>query len=75
MTSLSSYTAFDVDAVMEIIFVLFSVTTLPWTHVVSFFCVVFLVHKCISTFIPVPFCSVVCSSRREPNDEDKQQGI
>lgn len=41
MTFLSSHTAFDIGAVMEIIFVLFSVTTLPWTHVVSFFCVVF----------------------------------
>jgi len=40
-TSLSSHTAFDVGAVTDIGFVLFSATTLPLTHV-SFFCVFFL---------------------------------
>lgn len=40
VTPLSSHTAFDVGAVREIIFVLFSATTLPLTHV-SFFLGVF----------------------------------
>lgn len=39
VTSLPPHIAFDVDAVMEIIFVLFSATTLSLTHVVSSMCV------------------------------------
>lgn len=38
MAALPPHTACDVHAVMEIIFVLFSATTLSLTHVVSFMC-------------------------------------
>lgn len=73
VTSLSSHTAFDVDAVTEIIFVLFSATTLPLTHV-SFFCMAFLMHKHISTLTSIPFCSLACSSRRRPTDGGQARG-
>lgn len=49
--ALPSHTAFDVGAVMEIIFVLFSATALPLTHVVYFSCVFF---KCRNIYLPWP---------------------
>lgn len=62
--ALPSHTDFDAGAVMEIIFVLFSVTPLPLTHVVSFF----LEH--ISTLTTFPSAQLCIPS----GGGDKQEG-
>lgn len=69
--ALLSHTAFDVGAVMEIMSVLFSETTLPLTHVVSFSCVLF---KCINMYLPLPH-SFLCSFVLSQEVETSKRGV